>query len=57
MYRLKIFLMAVVGLSFLSFGITYAQTEIEPNDSFATATLLLDNTTPTAMMLIFGGWR
>ena len=49
MYRLKIFLMAVVGLSFLSFGITYAQTEIEPNDSFATATLLLDNTTPTAI--------
>ena len=48
MYRLKIFLMVVVGLSFLGFGITYAQTEIEPNDHFATATPLLDNTTPTA---------
>ncbi len=48
MQRLIIFFIVTVGLCFLGAGLSFAQTETEPNDHFATATPLADNTEPLA---------
>jgi hypothetical protein len=47
MQRLIIVFIIITGLSLLGVGHLFAQ-EIEPNDKFATATPLLDNTEPSA---------
>ncbi len=48
MQRLIIVFLIITGLSLLGAVQLFAQSESEPNDRFATATPLADNTTPTA---------
>jgi len=48
MQRMKIFFLVIAGLYLLGAVQLFAQTEIEPNDTFKNATPILDNTEPLA---------